>query len=62
MNHYDVAPTILEELGFLPKDIDKFGFGVSLFNKKFDYDDHYKTVMNKNILSDYYLKRLLNYE
>ena len=62
MNHYDVAPTILDELGFLPKNVNKFGFGVSLFNKNFDYDDHYKTVMNENILSDYYLKRLLNYE
>ena len=62
MNHFDVAPTILDELGFLPKEQNKFGFGVSLFNENtnFDYDKHYKKVMNKDILSDYYLRQLLS--
>ena len=60
MNHFDVAPTILDELGILPKDNPRFGFGVSLFNNDVNssYDRHYKSVMNKNILSDFYLKQL----
>ena len=60
MNNFDVAPTILDEMGFFPEKQDKFGFGVSLFNKNkdFDYDKHYKSVMNKKILTNYYLKLL----
>ena len=60
MNNFDVAPTILDEMGFFPDKQDKFGFGVSLFNenKGFDYDKHYNSVMNKKILTNYYLKLL----
>lgn len=62
MNHFDVAPTILDELGFLPKDQNKFGFGVSLLNENinFDYEKHYEKVMNKDVFSDYYLKQILS--
>ena len=58
MNSFDVAPTILDEMGFFPEEQDKFGFGISLFNKNknFDYDKHYNSVMNKKILTNYYLK------
>ena len=60
MNNFDVAPTILDEMGFFPKEQDKFGFGVSLFNKNrnFNYDKHYDKVMNKEVLTNYYLKLL----
>ena len=60
MNNFDVAPTILDEMGFFPEEQDKFGFGISLFNKNksFNYDEHYNKVMNKKILTNYYLKLL----
>ena len=63
MNHYDVAPTILDEMGFLPDDNKHYGFGVSLFEdqNKFNYDSHYEIVMNKDILSAFYMRRLLEF-
>ena len=61
MNHYDLAPTILDEMGFMPKKINKFGLGVSLFNnnKNFNYDDHYDLIMDKNILNDFFIRQSL---
>ena len=61
MIHYDIAPTILEEMGYLPKDIDIFGLGVSLFNenKNFNYDNHYNSIMDKNIISDFFIRQAL---
>ena len=61
MNHYDLAPTILDEMGFMPKNINKFGLGVSLFNnnKNFNYDDHYDLIMDKNILNDFFIRQSL---
>ena len=42
MNHFDVAPTILDALNILPEDNKQFGFGISLFQdeNKFNYDKH----------------------
>ena len=61
MNHYDLAPTILDEMGFMPKNINKFGLGISLFNnnKNFNYDDHYDLIMDKNILNDFFIRQSL---
>ena len=61
MNHFDIAPTILQEMGFLSLNDTRFGFGVSLYNDntKYNYDEHYKSVMNKNLLSDFYLRNIL---
>ena len=63
MNHFDVAPTILDELGFLPENNKRFGFGVSLFEdkNKFNYDKHYGLVMRKDILSNFYVRRLMKF-
>ena len=63
MNHYDVASTVLDEMGFLPDNHKHFGFGVSLFQdkNKFNYNDHYDLVMNKEILSAFYMRRLLKF-
>ena len=62
MNHFDVAPTILDELGFLNHNQKRFAFGVSLFqnNEKFNYNKHYKSVMSEKILNDFYLSKLLS--
>lgn len=62
MNHFDVTPTILDELGFLNTFDKRFAFGVSLFNsnKLFNYNNHYNSVMSKKILNDYYLNQTLN--
>ena len=61
MNHFDIAPTILQEMGFLSLNDTRFGFGVSLYNDntKYNYDEHFKSVMNKNLLSDFYLRNIL---
>ena len=61
INHFDIAPTILQEMGFLSSNNTRFGFGISLFNdnSKYNYNDHYKSVMDKNILSDFYLRNIL---
>ena len=61
MNHFDVAPTILDELGFLDDHQKRFGFGVSLFQNSefFDYNKHYNSVMSEKILNDFYLSKLL---
>ena len=63
MNHFDVAPTILDALDILPNNNKQFGFGVSLFQNKnkFDYDKHYNLVMRHDILSNFYLRRLLKF-
>ena len=63
MNHYDVVATVLDEMGFLPDDQKHFGFGVSLFEDedKFNYNEHYDLVMDKDILSAFYMRRLLKF-
>ena len=63
MNHFDVAPTILDALNILPEDNKQFGFGISLFQdeNKFNYDKHYNLVMRPDILSNFYLRRLLKF-
>ncbi|WP_440919954.1 sulfatase-like hydrolase/transferase [Candidatus Pelagibacter sp.] len=63
INHFDIAPTILDGLGILPKNNKQFGFGVSLFEdkKNFDYDQHYNLVMRPDILSNFYMRRLLKF-
>ncbi|WP_440931146.1 sulfatase-like hydrolase/transferase [Candidatus Pelagibacter sp.] len=60
MNHFDIAPTILHEMGFLPEDINQYGFGISLFNsnENFNYDKHFKSVMNIKVITDFYIKKL----
>lgn len=58
MNHFDLAPTILDEMGYLSSKDSKFGFGVSLFQENLNYDNHYNSVMDKTILSDFYLRQL----
>ena len=61
MNHFDVAPTILDELGFLNNYQKRFAFGVSLFQNDefFDYNKHYNSVISEKILNDFYLNKLL---
>ena len=59
INHFDVAPTILDEMNFLPFDQKKFGFGVSLFKDNINYKNHSQLVFNKRILSDFYMRNLL---
>ena len=61
MNHFDVAPTILDELGFLDNYQKRFAFGVSLFQNDefFDYNKHYNSVISEKILNDFYLNKLL---
>ena len=63
INHFDVAPTILDALDILPTNNKQFGFGVSLFQEenKFDYDEHYNLVMRPDILSNFYLRRLFKF-
>lgn len=63
MNHFDVAPTILDALDILPNDNKQFGFGVSLFQDKneFNYDQHYDLVMRSDIISNFYIRRLLKF-
>ena len=63
MNHFDLAPTILDALDMLPENNKQFGFGVSLFQdeNKFDYNKHYNLVMRPDILSNFYLRRLLKF-
>lgn len=63
LNHFDVAPTILDELGILPGNIKQFGFGISLFQDKdkFNYNNHYNLVMRSDILSNFYVRRLLKF-
>ena len=53
--------SVLQEMGFLSSNNTRFGFGISLFNdnSKYNYNNHYKSVMNKNILSDFYLRNIL---
>jgi len=60
MNHYDIAPTILDEMGFFPKNKNQYGFGISLFdeNKNSNYEKHFESVMNQKVLTDFYLKKL----
>lgn len=60
MNHYDIAPTILDEMGFFPKNKNQYGFGISLFNvdKNFNYEKHFESVMDQKVLTDFYLKKL----
>lgn len=62
MNHFDVAPSILDVMGFLPVNTSKFGFGYSLFTNRdyINYNEHYKQVMNPKILSDRYIKELFD--
>lgn len=60
INHFDIAPTILDSLGFLPINNSRFGFGVSALRDDFDYKNHYKKVMDKKIVSDYLIHKLFN--
>ena len=60
INHFDIAPTILDEMGFFPKNKSQFGFGISLFNKdkNFNYEKHFESIMNQKVLTDFYLKKI----
>ena len=60
INHFDIAPTILDSLGFLPLGNSRFGFGVSALRDDFDYKSHYEKVMDKKIVSDYLIHELFN--
>jgi membrane-anchored protein YejM (alkaline phosphatase superfamily) len=61
MNHYDVAPTLLQEMGILNTEDNRFGFGVSLFNDSlYNYDDHYIKVMDKMIVSNFLINKIFN--
>ncbi|MDC1538936.1 LTA synthase family protein [Pelagibacteraceae bacterium] len=61
MNHYDVAPTLLQEMGFLETHDNRFGFGVSLFsNNLYDYENHYIKTMDKMIVSDFLINEIFN--
>jgi len=60
INHFDIAPTILDSLGFLPPDNSRFAFGVSALRDDFDYKSHYEKVMDKKIVSDYLIHELFN--
>lgn len=60
INHFDIAPTILDSLGFLPTENSRFGFGVSALRDDYDYNNHYKKVMDKKILSNYLMHELFN--
>ncbi|MCI5054113.1 MAG: sulfatase-like hydrolase/transferase [Pelagibacteraceae bacterium] len=60
INHFDVAPTILDDMGFLPSNTSNFGFGVSALRDYPNYNEHYTKVMNKRIVSDFLIHKLLN--
>lgn len=52
MTHFDVAPTILDLMGFMNSSETKFGLGFSVFadTNKVDYAKHFATVTSKTIL------------
>ena len=60
INHFDITPTILDEMGFLPENINQYGFGISLFdtNKNFNYEKHFESVTDQKVLTDFFLKKL----
>ena len=47
-------------MGFLPENINQYGFGISLFdtNKNFNYEKHFESVMDQKVLTDFFLKKL----
>jgi len=53
MNHFDVAPTILDIMGFLNQSNSKFGLGISLFSDLDDktYESHFEQVSNDDIIN-----------
>lgn len=53
MTHFDVAPTVLDLLGFRSDEDEHFGLGISLFSKisPSDYDLHLRQVLNSDILN-----------
>ena len=63
MNHFDVAPTILDALNILPEIINNLVLESLYFKMKinFNYDKHYNLVMRHDILSNFYLRRLLKF-
>jgi len=64
MTHFDVAPTILDELGFMPENLSSFGFGKSLLsnNENYNYDIHYQNIMDPRIINDKYMVDLFKFE
>ena len=56
INHFDITPTILDEMGFLPENINQYGFGISLFdtNKNFNYEKHFESVTDQKVLTDFF--------
>ncbi len=62
MNHFDVAPTILDAMGIVSENTSRFGFGYSLLSNRdnLNYNRHYKEIMNPNVLSDKYIRELFN--
>ena len=60
INHFDIAPTILDEMGILPDDTSRYGFGYSAVREIKNYDQHYTDVMDKKILSEYLTHKIFN--
>lgn len=51
MTHFDVAPSILDSLGILQDNTQRFGLGYSIFADIEDYDKHLSDVKSLEILS-----------
>jgi hypothetical protein len=50
MTHFDIAPTILDALGYLNSPEDQFGLGISLFSNELGFD-YYKKSLQSQVLT-----------